>query len=111
MITLRPILPGRDLQGVFSAGGDEGILLPSPAGRGEEGEEQPLPDKLWVFTRTLGDRRLLVVANMTSTMVGVPMAELPDLTDARLVLTNLPEVTGDVQTLEPWESRIYELQA
>ena len=44
-------------------------------------------------------------------MVGVPMAELPDLTDARLVLTSLPEVTGDVQTLEPWESRIYELQA
>ena len=71
----------------------------------------PDGDKLWVFTRTLGDRRLLVVANMTSTMVGVPMAELPDLTDARLVLTNLPEVTGDVQTLEPWESRIYELQA
>ena len=71
----------------------------------------PDDDKLWVFTRTLGDRRLLVVANMTSTMVGVPMAELPDLTDARLVLTNLPEVTGDVQTLEPWESRIYELQA
>jgi oligo-1,6-glucosidase len=67
-------------------------------------------DKLWAFTRTLGHRQLLVVANMTSTVVGVPMGELPDLTGARLVLTNLPDVSGDPQTLEPWESRIYELE-
>ncbi len=71
----------------------------------------PEDERVWVFTRTLGDDQLLVVANMTSHVVGVPMAELPDLSGARLVLTNLPEAADDVQTLHPWESRIYALKA
>jgi len=71
-----------------------------------------LPDdeRLWVFTRTLGEEKLLVVANMTSSLASVPMAELPDIEDARLLLTNLS--TGqDLQTLQPWEARVYALSS
>ncbi len=66
-----------------------------------------LPDdeRLWVFTRTLTSEMILVVANMTSSAAGVPMAELPDLQDAELLLGT--HGAGDPQSLEPWESRIY----
>ena len=33
----------------------------------------PEHERLWVFTRTWGDERLLVIANMSSFVVGVPM--------------------------------------
>ncbi|SMO83998.1 alpha-glucosidase [Propioniciclava tarda] len=69
----------------------------------------PEHERLWVFTRTWGDERLLVIANMSSFVVGVPMGDLPDLEHARLILTNLPGDADDVQTLEPWESRVYAL--
>ncbi len=68
----------------------------------------PEDERLWVFTRTWGEDRLLVVINMTSALASVPMAELPDIEDARLLLTNLS--TGqDLQTLQPWEARVYAL--
>lgn len=63
-------------------------------------------ERLWVFTRTLGSDQLLVVANMTSSVAGVPINRLPDLDNARLLLSSR-DVAGDLQTLEPWESRIY----
>jgi len=68
-----------------------------------------LPDdeRLWVFTRRLGGDGLLVVANMTSSVVGLPVADLPGLDTARLLLTSLPAAADDLQTLEPWESRVY----
>lgn len=69
-----------------------------------------LPDheKLWVFTRTLGSAMVLVIVNMTSSLASVPMSGLPDMEDARLLLANVN--TGhDLQTLQPWEARIYEL--
>lgn len=70
-----------------------------------------LPDdeRLWVFTRTLGSDQLLVVANMSSSVAGVPISRLPDLASARLLLTSRL-VAGDLQTLEPWESRIYAIR-
>ncbi len=70
-----------------------------------------LPDdeNLWVFTRTLTQETLLVLANMSSHVVGVPIADLPDLTDAELLLGPAPGWDVDVQTLEPWESRVYRL--
>ena len=47
---------------------------------------------------------------MTSSLASVPMAELPDIEDARLLLTNLS--TGqDLQTLQPWEARVYALSS
>nr|NLI49531.1 alpha-glucosidase [Propionibacterium sp.] len=68
-----------------------------------------LPDdeRLWVFTRRLGSEGLLVVANLTSGVVGLPVAELPNLDDAGLLLTSLPRAADDPQILEPWESRVY----
>ena len=65
-----------------------------------------LPDdeKLWVFTRTLTTQVLLVVANMSSELASVPVAELPDLSEAQLLLGG---THSDIQTLEPWEARVY----
>ena len=71
-----------------------------------------LPDDeaLWAFTRTLGSERLLVVANMASHPTGVPVQDLPSLEDAHLVLSSVHAGT-DVQTLAPWEARVYRLRA
>ncbi len=67
-----------------------------------------LPDdeKLWVFTRTLTNEVLLVVANMSGQPAGVPVRDLPDLTNARQILGG----PGDVQSLMPWEAKVYLLE-
>ncbi len=69
-----------------------------------------LPDdeRLWVFTRTLGEERLLVLANCSSAPAPVPTSELPDLAGAELVLGTH---RGDplAESLAPWESRILRL--
>lgn len=70
----------------------------------------PEDEKLWVFTRTLGDERLLVVANMTSHLASVPVSALPPLEDAELVLSSVYPGT-DLQTLAPWDARVYRLRA
>ena len=70
----------------------------------------PEHESLWVFTRTLGEDRLLVLANMASRPVGVPVEELPSLAGAELVLASVHAGT-DVQTLAPWEARVYRLTA
>nr|WP_235750674.1 alpha-glucosidase [Nigerium massiliense] len=71
-----------------------------------------LPDdeRIWAFTRTLRDEQLMVIANMTSQVAGVPMGSIPSLERAELVLTSLPAAADDVQTLEPWESRVYRIR-
>ena len=71
-----------------------------------------LPDDetLWAFTRTLGDERLLVVANMSSHLAGVPISALPSLEGAELVLSSVYPGT-DLQTLAPWEARVYRFRA
>ena len=64
-------------------------------------------EQLWVFTRTLGAQRLLVLANCSSYPADLPADRLRNLTDATSLLSthgrdiNLP--------LEPWESRILRL--
>ena len=70
-----------------------------------------LPDdeRLWVFTRRLGDELLLVLANMASQASGVPLAALPPLADAQLLLSSVDAGT-DLQTLRPWEARVYRLK-
>ena len=70
----------------------------------------PEDEKLWVFTRTLGDERLLVVANMSSHAARVPMAELPSIEDAELLVASVHPGT-DLQTLAPWDARVYRLRA
>ena len=43
---------------------------------------------------------------MRSTRTGVPVAELPDLSDAQLLLGGRGQ---DVQNLGPWEARVYHI--
>lgn len=66
-----------------------------------------LPDdeRLWAFTRSLTTETLLVLANLSSYLVGVPIAELPGLERAELILDT--HAAGDPQSLHPWESRVY----
>lgn len=70
-----------------------------------------LPDdeRFWVILRELGSERWLVVANMTSKLRALPMAELPSMEDAELLLGTHGLATSEVATLRPWESRIYRL--
>ncbi|HSN44548.1 MAG TPA: alpha-glucosidase [Propionibacteriaceae bacterium] len=70
----------------------------------------PEDEKLWVFTRTLGDQVVLVLANMSATAVGVPLAELPPVHGAQLLLGTGDDESRDLQSLQPWESRVYLLQ-
>ena len=68
-----------------------------------------LPDheQLWAFTRTLGDRVLLVVANCSSAPAEIPPDSLPGLDGAELVLGTHDDAATSV--LAPWESRILRL--
>jgi oligo-1,6-glucosidase len=62
----------------------------------------PQHEHVYAFTRTLGERSLLVVCNVGATPY--PLADLlPQALGAELVLGNLPD-PGD--TLRPWEARV-----
>ena len=65
----------------------------------------PDHDQIWALTRTLEDQVLIMVANCSSTAVSFPADELPDLSEARILLATHPG-TG-TEELQPWESRIY----
>jgi oligo-1,6-glucosidase len=66
-----------------------------------------LPDheQIWALTRTLDDQVLLTIANWSSRPARVPPGAVPDLTDAKVLLTTHGDTTS--LDLEPWESRIY----
>jgi oligo-1,6-glucosidase len=67
----------------------------------------PDHDRLWAFTRT-GDRAsMLVLANLSSEPLDLPLDELPDLAGAILLLGTHAQSTG--ATLAPWESRVLRL--
>ena len=68
-----------------------------------------LPDheQLWAFTRTLGEQRLLVLANCSSQAAELPVDGLPALDGAELVLGTHQD--ADASALAPWESRILRL--
>ncbi len=70
----------------------------------------PEDERLWVFTRTLGEERVLVLANLSSDAAGVPMGELPSLEGAELLVSSVGAGT-DPQTLLPWDARVYRLRA
>lgn len=67
----------------------------------------PEHPQIWVFTRTLGERVLLVVANFSATEVELPAAGLPDVRSARMLLGT--HLDGRAAVLSPWESRLYAL--
>nr|WP_076388889.1 alpha-glucosidase [Vaginimicrobium propionicum] len=60
-------------------------------------------EQIWAFTRTLGDRTLLVLANCSSKRAAIPN-DLPDLNGGELVLGTHADNAPDY--LAPWESRI-----
>lgn len=64
---------------------------------------------VFAFTRTLGDDRLLVVANLSSEAVvpDLPEAVAARWGDAEPVLTNGEAGAGAARTLAPWEARVY----
>jgi oligo-1,6-glucosidase len=69
--------------------GDFGMLLPDhPA--------------VYAFTRTLGERRLLVLGNFSGTEQPIALDAAP----ARLVLGNLDEPAEPFAPLRPWEARV-----
>jgi oligo-1,6-glucosidase len=63
---------------------------------------------LWVFTRTLGDVMLLVLANLSGDPVRLSPDDVPDLDQGDVLLpTHEPPYGLDLQ---PWESRIHRLR-
>ena len=64
-------------------------------------------DQLWVFTRTLDDTVLLVLANCSSRPATVPLEAVPAFDESEVLLATHPVVPGPV--LRAWESRILRL--
>jgi oligo-1,6-glucosidase len=65
---------------------------------------------VYAFTRTLGDVRLLTVANFSSGDVHVDLSELPDADRwpaAEVLIANYPVQSGSAMLLRPWEARVY----
>ncbi|MFT3942466.1 MAG: alpha-glucosidase [Ancrocorticia sp.] len=63
--------------------------------------------QIWAFTRTLGERTLLVVANFSSEAVELPAEDLPSLVGSSLVFGS--RSLDGVVVLEPWEAQVLEL--
>jgi oligo-1,6-glucosidase len=70
-----------------------------------------LPDdeRIWAFTRTLGDDTLLVLANCSSQPVSVDPAGVPDVVGAELLLGTHATTAADSLDLAAWESRVLRL--
>ncbi|WP_420452018.1 glycoside hydrolase family 13 protein [Ilumatobacter sp.] len=73
-------------------------------------------ESIYAFTRTLGDDRLLVLANATGEPVAVDTDELGDWVDAttrdatiEVVIANVadPAPLGAELVLQPWEARVH----
>ena len=66
--------------------------------------------QIFAYTRTLGDRRLLVLANLTGDLATYDPAALDDWSGARFVLGNLPAETRAVDgALAPWQALVVAL--
>jgi len=51
-------------------------------------------EQIWTFTRTLGNERLLIIANCLSDEVAIPAEALPNLDGADLILGTHTPATG-----------------
>jgi glycosidase len=79
----------------------------------------PDHESLWVYTRTLGDERLLVTLNFSDTATAFARPEevsLDATDDVDLLVGNYDDVADapaladlDEFTLRPWEARVYHL--
>jgi oligo-1,6-glucosidase len=69
-----------------------------------------LPDdeRVYAFTRTLGDVELLVLGNFSGEDVAVDLPDGQEWADAPVLLGNLDEPpAGDGLALRPWEARVH----
>jgi len=68
-----------------------------------------LPDdeRVYAFTRRLGDVTLLVLGNFSGSRAAADVPDAAAWARAELVLGTGPEPAGDELVLEPWEARIY----
>ncbi len=67
---------------------------------------EPEHERLYAFTRTLGEETLLVVANASDEPLGAPLPV--DVSGAELILGNYPD-DAVAAALRPWEARLYRL--
>ena len=68
----------------------------------------PGHESVWAFTRTLGPRLLLVLANLSGESVVLDAGDVPELTGSEVLLpTHGPPYE---LTLRPWESRIHRVR-
>jgi oligo-1,6-glucosidase len=68
-----------------------------------------LPDheQVYAFTRRLDEVELLVLANFSGDAVTVDLPERDAWAASETVLGNVPEASGDVASLRPWEARVH----
>ena len=60
------------------------------------------------FTRTLDDRQLLVLANLSSEAADYDVAEVPGWDDAELVIGNIADAVAAVDgRLAPWQAQVF----
>lgn len=67
----------------------------------------PESDELFVYTRTLGDERLMVICNFTDRDVCIDRSvveQIPD--DAQLIIANY-ECADKISKMRPYEARVY----
>lgn len=67
----------------------------------------PESDELFVYTRTLGDERLMVICNFTDRDVCIDRSvveQIPD--DAQLIIANY-ECADKITKMRPYEARVY----
>jgi oligo-1,6-glucosidase len=75
---------------------------------GDYHDLDPQNEKIYIYTRTLGNERYLVVENFSSSPVTYTLPN--GLKAATLVLSDIPsshEANASILNLAPWESRIY----
>jgi oligo-1,6-glucosidase len=69
----------------------------------------PKHTSLFAYIRQLGDVRLLVLCNFSAQFQGLPLKQLPDFSNAKPLIGNLPleEWPLAPDTLAAWEARVY----
>jgi oligo-1,6-glucosidase len=67
----------------------------------------PNDERLYAFTRRLGDTELLVIGNFTAEPVRAEITDAAAWSSAELLLTNLATPPGDDLTLGPWQAVVY----
>lgn len=71
--------------------------------------EMVLPEhpQVFAYTRTLGQRQLLVLVNLTAEQADYELPDAQDWVGATTVLSNLPDARGGVTgTLAPWQALV-----